>query len=220
MLTLLTDCWLHTQSESNLVDSLAKQHFLTHFLWLTGGRWWGGESILRHLWHAGDACLVFPLVLLFSHFCLHFWLVRSSARASTPTGLWLTGRNCCCPSHNERRQRWEQLNRRDNRSLIQTLMQNLYLLHRQKRDCQASHFPTSPCKLRLGQKLHFENCDVIFYKFQSCRFLRSLFWCPAHSLQTVTITALYIYTERALLRTKAHFLNPKLSGCHFFFKPR
>ena len=36
MLTLLTDCWLHTQSESNLVESLAKQHFLTHFLWLTG----------------------------------------------------------------------------------------------------------------------------------------------------------------------------------------
>lgn len=161
MLTLLTDCWLHTQSESNLVESLAKQRFLTHFLWLTGGE----KSILRHLWHAGDACLVFPLVLLVSHFCLHFWLVRSSARASTPTGLWLTGRICCCPSHNERRQRWEQLNRRDNRSLIQTLMQNLYLLHCQKRDCQASHFQTSPCKLWMGQTsfslqivaLHFMN---------------------------------------------------------------
>lgn len=145
---LLTDCWLHTQSESNLVESLAKQHFLTHFLWLTGE---GKKSILRHLWHAGDACLVFPLVLLFSHFCLHFWLVRSSARTSTPTGLWLTGRICCCPSHNERRQRWEQLNRRDNRSLIRTLMQNLYLLHRQKWDCQASHFQTSLCKLWTGQ---------------------------------------------------------------------
>lgn len=170
---LLTDCWLHTQSESNLVESLAKQHFLTHFLWLTGE----GEkkSILRHLWHAGDACLVFPLVLLFSHFCLHFWLVRSSARTSTPTGLWLTGRICCCPSHNERRQRWEQLNRRDNRSLIRTLMQNLYLLHRQKRDCQASHFQTSLCKLWTGQtskraSLCKLQCHTLWISAEICLF--------------------------------------------------
>lgn len=177
---------------------------LSHPFSLTGVK---KKSILRHLWHAGDACLVFPLLLLFSHLCLHFWLV-SSARASTPTGLWLTGRICCCPSHNERRQRWEQLNRRDNRSLIQTLMQNLYLLHHQKRDCQASHFQTSPCKLWTGQtSFTLQTRHHIFWiSVEMCLFLSSLFWFPAHSLQTVAITILYIYTKTTgSLRNKAAF---------------
>lgn len=213
MLTLLTDCWLHTQSESNLVESLAKQQFLTHFLQLTGGE----KSILRHLWHAGDACLVFPFVLLFPHFCLHFWLVSSSARASTPTGLWLTGRICCCPSHNERRQRWEQLNRRDNRSLIQTLMQNLYLLHRQKTDCQASHFQTFPCKLRKGQtRSGLQTAASNFVNLGWHLYFHSHFSLVSSSQFSVhVLNVLYIYTETKWLRNKARFQNIKLSKWHF-----
>lgn len=133
-LTLLTDCWLHTPRESNLVETLAKQKFLTHFLQLTGKK-----SILRHLWHAGDACLVF-ISFIISTLLFAFWLVRSSAIANPQTGLWLRERISSCPSHNERRQSWKQLNRTDNRSLIQTVMQNLELLHRQNVHRQASHF--------------------------------------------------------------------------------
>lgn len=155
-LTLLTDCWLHTQSESNLVEPQAKQQFLTHFLQLTGKK-----SILGHLWHAGEACLIFCFFLpgsicIISTLPSAFGLVRRCAMVDPGIGFWLMEGNSCCPPHNERRQRCGRLNSRDNHSLIQTVMQNLYWPLRRKACCQAAIVETHPppppnCKVELAR---------------------------------------------------------------------
>lgn len=96
----------------------------------------------------------FPLFFLPGSICIisthpsAFVLVRRSAMVDPGIGFWLIEGNSCCPPHNERRQRWGRLNSRDNHSLIQTVMQNLYSLHRQKARCQAAlvqtHSPPPP----------------------------------------------------------------------------
>lgn len=182
------------------------------------------------------------LFVLFPHFLLHFGLLGGSAMADPGIGFWLMEGNSCCPSHNERRQRWEQLNRRDNHSLIQTVMQNLYSLHRQKSalsGCSRQNLPIAnfnglkgveggehaPRKEPLVSQIRTWNqinlcASLSFANNFDCQWQQIV--CPLSVITSCRQSRrnnwrLQLSYTRARRRpgNKAHLQNIKLSKCHF-----
>lgn len=167
-------------------------------------------------------CFYFVFYYLHTSVCiLTCW---GSAMGSLWAGFWL--KNSCCPSHNERRQRWEGINRRDNHSLIQTVMQNLYSPHRQKvkpltfKSCLAN-FERDKHALRRMLFFYKSSCETEFefalyfagiYFADSLPFDRNI--SRSNTADKCSIMICILVTHKQQPGSNAHFENIKLSKPH------